>query len=98
MIPSIIDAINDSKMFGMHFRGGTWAPWFAFLAALFALPMTPEQLELYRKYTGRTTPPSKPCSEGWLICGRRAGKSFMLSLVAVYLATFKDWRPYLQVG
>src|SRR6516162_2731365 len=36
--------------------------------------------------------------ECWLIAGRRAGKSFILALVACYLAVFKDWRPYLTAG
>ena len=27
------------------------------------------------------------------MCGRRAGKSFTLALIAVYLAAFRDWRP-----
>jgi hypothetical protein len=33
-----------------------------------------------------------------LICGRRAGKSFILALIACYLAIFRDWRPYLSPG
>ena len=28
----------------------------------------------------------------------RGGKSFALSLVAVFLAAFKDWKPYLGPG
>jgi terminase large subunit-like protein len=60
--------------------------------------MTPEQLAIYRQCTGRTEPPSAPVSEGWLICGRRAGKSFALAVVAVFLACFKDWRRYLGPG
>ncbi len=39
-----------------------------------------------------------PAREAWLVCGRRAGKSFVLALVAVFLAGFKDWRPYLGPG
>lgn len=39
-----------------------------------------------------------PATEGWLVCGRRAGKSFVLALCAVFLATFKDYRPYLAPG
>jgi hypothetical protein len=69
-----------------------------FLAALFALPMTPEQRALYTSHTGRATPPSAPCSEAWLVCGRRAGKSFILATVAVFLACFRDWRPHLGPG
>jgi hypothetical protein len=31
-------------------------------------------------------------------CGRRAGKSFILALIAVFLACFVDWQPYLVPG
>jgi hypothetical protein len=34
------------------------AAWFAFLATLFALPMTAEQLAVYRQCTGRAEPPT----------------------------------------
>jgi hypothetical protein len=37
-------------------------------------------------------------TEAWLICGRRAGKSFILALTACFLAVFKDWRPYPAPG
>jgi hypothetical protein len=95
---NILDAINDPAVFGEHFRGRTWAAWLAFLCALFALPMSEEQLELYRKHTGRSTPPSEPLHEAWLVCGRRAGKSFVLATIAVFLACFRDWRPLLGPG
>jgi len=36
--------------------------------------------------------------EAWLICGRRSGKSFILALIASYLAVFKDWREHLAPG
>ena len=68
------------------------------LAALFALPMTREQLALYSKLTGRTTPPTQPFHEAWLCIGRRGGKSFILAVIAVFLACFKDWRPFLGPG
>jgi hypothetical protein len=95
---NILQAISDPKVFGAHFRGNTWDVWRAFLAALFALPMTPEQLALYTKHTGRSTPPTQPLHEGWLICGRRSGKSFVLAICAVFLASFRDWRPHLGPG
>jgi hypothetical protein len=60
--------------------------------------MTKEQLALYQQHTGRTLPPSQPLHEGWLICGRRAGKSFILACIAVFLAAFKDWRSHLGPG
>jgi hypothetical protein len=64
-----------------------------FLASLFALHLTPEQLALYQRHTGRNAPPGVRPSEAWLVCGRRSGKSFVLATVAVFLAAFRDWRP-----
>ena len=96
---SILTAIADPHFFAPWFKDpDTWRAWRAFLAALFALPMDNEQLAIYREYTGRTDPPATPFVEGWLICGRRAGKSAILALCAVYLATFKSYAQYLSPG
>jgi hypothetical protein len=95
---NILDALDDSQVFGAFFRGPTWTAWRAFLAALFALPLSAEQLELYRKHTGRSTSPAQPLTEAWLVIGRRGGKSFILAVVAIFLACFKDWRPLLGPG
>jgi hypothetical protein len=84
--------LADPKVFGQFFKGPTWVVWRAFLAALFALPMTAEQLALFSKHTGRSTPPTQPLHEAWLVCGRRAGKSFILACVAIFIACFRDWR------
>jgi hypothetical protein len=98
-VTTILDAIRDPVLFAPWFRKReSWASWFAFLSALFALPMTPEQLALYQRCTGRTTAPAVPFVESWLICGRRSGKSFMLALIAVFLACFYNWAPYLAPG
>jgi hypothetical protein len=99
IIDAIIDAIDDGNLFAPWFRDhATWASWLTFLAALFGLPLAPQQLALYRECTGRTEPPTAPATEGWLVCGRRAGKSFVLALVAVYLAAFHTYRQYLAPG
>jgi hypothetical protein len=96
---NILQACVDQNLFGRWFRDlATWRAWFSFFAAAFALPMTPDQFAIFQRCTGRTAPPDTPISEGWLICGRRAGKSFILALVAVFLAAFKDYRPYLAPG
>ena len=39
-----------------------------------------------------------PFTEGWLICGRRAGKSFILAVVAVYLGCFRSYAEHLGPG
>lgn len=96
---NILQAMADPKLFAPWFKDrATWAAWFAFLAALFALPMTPDQLATYRECTGRSSPPTMAAIEAWLICGRRAGKSFILALCAVYLACFADYRAHLAPG
>lgn len=96
---TLLDACADSQLFAPWFKDrSTWSAWFAFIAALFALPMTTEQLTVYRQCTGRNEPPSAPAQEAWLVCGRRAGKSLILALVAVFLAAFHDFRQYLSPG
>ena len=42
--------------------------------------------------------PQKPFTEAWLVCGRRSGKSFVMALIAVFLACFRDYREYLGPG
>jgi hypothetical protein len=95
---NILQAISDDAVFGRHFRGPSWGAWRVFLAALFGLLLTPQQLAVYQQCTGRTAPPTMPFLEAWLVCGRRSGKSFTLALVAVFLSVFKDWRPFLGPG
>lgn len=94
---TILDAMSDRNLFGRWFSGRSWDAWRVFLAALFGLPMTAEQLAVYQRHTGRTTP-TGPHREAWVIAGRRAGKSRIAALVAVYLATMKDWSAHLAPG
>jgi hypothetical protein len=88
------DALSNAGVL----KGPSWGPWRAFLAALFGLPLSEAEAAIYRTCTGRDALPSAPYDEGWLVCGRRSGKSFVLSLIAVFLAVFRDHRPYLAVG
>jgi hypothetical protein len=96
---SILDVAKDRHLFGPWFYPShTWQAWFAFLAALFALPMTHEQWALYRQCTGRRMPPRNPAREAWIVVGRRGGKSFILALIAVYISCFVDHRLHLSRG
>ena len=95
---NILQAINDEKVFASVFRGPSWDPWKVFLTSLFALQMSEAELAIYKQCTGRNSAPTVPCREAWLVCGRRSGKSFVLSVIAVYLASFFDWRPFLGPG
>lgn len=98
---TIIDALRDPELFGRlaPFRDlASWTRWTVFLKTVFALPMTEAERATYTQHTGRKTPPSRPMSEVHVAAGRRSGKTFMAALVAVYLATFRDYRPYLAPG
>jgi len=92
---NIVDVKRD--LFAAHF-GESFAAWEVLLRALFALPMTEAQLEVYREHTGRTDPPTRPAREAWLIVGRRGGKSLIAALLAVYAALFRDYRAHLAPG
>jgi hypothetical protein len=96
---NILQAVDDPKLFAPWFRNPeTWQAWRAFLAALFGLAMSADQLEVFRACTGRATAPASPFNEAYIVCGRRAGKSAMLALVAVYLATFRNYADCLAPG
>ena len=82
----ILTAISHPQLFGRWFRDReSWKAWEAYLAALFGLRMSDEVLAIYQECTGRQTAPGVPFNESWLVCGRRAGKSRILALIAVYL-------------
>jgi len=96
---NILEAISDSEILGDIFKDrSTWRAWEAFLRCLFGLPLEDGDEEIWSKHTGRKCIVNDGFHEAWLVCGRRAGKSMILALCAVYLACFKDWRPYLSPG
>jgi hypothetical protein len=79
-------------------RGTTWASWRTVLCVLFGVELTDNEAELFHRCTCRTTIPTEGFNEAWFVCGRRSGKSFMLALIGVFLAIFRDYRPYLGPG
>ena len=96
---TILDAIHDPLLFRPLFNSlDSWRAWLVVLRAIFALPMTEEERAIFTELSGRETPPQKPVEEAWLICGRRGGKSFIVALIAVFLATFRDHRAFLGPG
>jgi hypothetical protein len=96
---SILQALDEPRVWRPWFRDpATWWPWRAFLRALFGLPLDDDAFELFCSCTGRKTALAGGSTEAWLVCGRRAGKSFVLALIACFLATFREWRQYLSPG
>lgn len=78
--------------------GETWAAWRVFWKAVFALPMEPHEVDLYRRHTARETPPLRPVLEAWQPIGRRGGKSRNAAVAAAYLAIRRDHTATLAPG
>ena len=96
---TLLDAMDDPNLFARWFKTPSmWVAWRTFIKALFALPMSPQDMATYRGCTQRIIAPTKPVRECWLAVGRRGGKSFILALIAVYLACFCNYRRYLAPG
>ncbi len=97
---TIIEALGDSRFFKGLFRDlESWRAWIVYLRALFGLPIEDEgELKIFRECTGLESAPAERSRESFVICGRRSGKSTIAALLAVYLATFRDWRQVLKRG
>jgi len=95
---SLSEALEDPGLFAPLFTGRSWRRWKAFIAALFGELMSDEALRLYRHHTAREGLPATSFREAALICGRRGGKSRILALIAIYLACFRDYTPFLAPG
>jgi hypothetical protein len=96
---NIIKAINDKTLLGPYFEDlKTWDLWLTLLKAAFALKLTPKELKDFQKHTGRKKPPQKEVETLVISAGRRSGKSYMASIIAVYLALFRDYKKILSSG
>jgi hypothetical protein len=98
---TILDAIHDDNLFRPLFKNlETWRTWLVVLKAMFALQMTEEEKALFTHLTDRKAEarPLQQVQECWLVVGRRGGKSFIVALIAVFLATFRDYRSCLGPG
>lgn len=96
---TIVEAIKDKALLGQVFKDlSTWGSWVTALKSIFALPLDGEELALYTQCTGRQRSPEQPFREIYFICGRRSGKSFITSLIGIYLAVFQNYSPFLAHG
>lgn len=96
---NIVEAFTDENLLRSHFRDlSTWENWMMVLKSIFALELTDEEKIIFKQLTGREAPPKKQVEEAWIIAGRRAGKSFTIALVGVYLACFRSYAAYVSPG
>src|SRR6478672_8951120 len=97
---NILQAMDDPHLFGSVIKDPkTFTAWRAFLACLFGLPLSDDARPIAAQCTGLSEPPEgHSFEEAWLVCGRRAGKSFILAMVAVFIACFRDYSDALTKG
>jgi terminase large subunit-like protein len=96
---SILKALTDPDLFARQFQPAeSWLPWLTVIRVIFGVPLTAAELVRFREATGRSRAFDGPLGEAWLLCGRRSGKSRILALIAVCLATFRDYTPFLAPG
>jgi len=89
---SIISAIEEPDLFKSLFPDGleSWAGWISILKAIFKLPMDKAERKFFRQVTKRKSiPHEKNVSDILIIAGRQSGKSFISSLILVYLSLFR---------
>jgi len=80
-------------------RGGpSRAAWRTFWKVADGLPLEADEVETFRLHTGRSSPPTSPAREVWVIAGRRAGKSEQAVTRATWRAISKDWHAVLSAG
>jgi hypothetical protein len=74
------------------FRGASWNAHRAVLKAAFALTLTDDERQIVTQLTQRDTLPASPVRELWLLLGRRAGKSIIAALLAVWATCCRSYR------
>ena len=95
---SILDVMDDPALFGPRFAGPSWWPWRVALKAIFGLPLDAIEIALFQLISGRATADVATAIRiVWLLCGRRAGKTVIAALCAVYLSCFRRY-PALVPG
>jgi hypothetical protein len=82
-----VEALDHKDIFGPWFSGPSWKAWRTIERAIFGLPIPDDEMALFKELTGRAEAPDRPCTEAWLIAGRRSAKSRKAAVIATYLCT-----------
>jgi hypothetical protein len=97
MTYTIAQALDDKRLFEPWFRGDSWSTWRSVLKASFGLKLTKSERDRFQAVAERE-PPTGRVRELWAICGRRAGKDSVASVIAAHAAAFFDGSKYLRPG
>ena len=97
---SILEVMRESALFGLSFPMASWQAWIRCASVLFGLTadLADDDRTFIDGCLGGRSLPTQPVTEGWLIIGRRGGKSRFAALVAIFLACFRDYQSILAPG
>ena len=101
MIPhfTLRDAFESPHLLKPVMGGESREPMRSILLASQGEPLTPTEIEHYKRLTGgREYQPGTRANEAHIISGRRSGKSSGVSSLAVYLSALVDWSDRLSPG
>lgn len=93
---SLRRALTDPAIFGSIMGGPSRQAWRAILLAAVGERLEPDELEIFRRLTGRDGPHPGGVRELVVIAGRRGGKSSAAAALVVWLAAFCEFK--LQPG
>ena len=91
-VPPAPDDGGILDLLGRFEPGPTWRAARAILKGTFGLPMSDDEAEMFKGGTARSSLPTTPAREAWIIAGRRSGKSRIAALCVVFLAAIRPWR------
>jgi hypothetical protein len=95
----IDEALADERVLGATLGDlGSWSTWICAVKAAFGLELTANELDVFKSIAGDRPPPQKRVRHLYAIVGRRAGKSRMAAVMAVFLACCVDHTGKLAPG
>lgn len=95
---TILDALDDERLFKPWFRGESWSNWRTVLKAAYGLPLTADETVFFKSIAGDREAPDRPVRELWIVAGRRAGKDAIASAIAAFSASLFDQQDRLRRG
>ncbi|GAI42972.1 unnamed protein product, partial [marine sediment metagenome] len=95
---SIIEFATDQEFLGLSFKERPAQE--VILRVIYGLPLNNDQSKIYQKITKnrKEFEAGLEKEEAILVLGARSGKSLLASIIALYEATRKKWRKYLNRG
>jgi len=86
---NIVECLSDPRLLGglPQFRDlSSWRSWLVFLRATYGLPMSDDDRDAFRQFTGRTAPRPGGYPEAAAIVGVQSGKSQIAGAMAAFAA------------